>query len=78
MVLQDPTDYRVAFSESQDGNIVRVDRVTFETMSIRPQPAPGEPRAALALGHAAHDVAARPEGDLRAGQQGLPVRRTGG
>ncbi len=43
VVLQDPTDYRVAFSESQDGNIVRVDRVTGETMSVRPQPGPGEP-----------------------------------
>ena len=42
-VLQDPTDYRIAFSESQDGNIVRVDRVTGETMGIRPQPGPGEP-----------------------------------
>lgn len=43
VVLQDPTTYRVAFSESQDGNMVRVDRVTGETMSVRPQPAPGEP-----------------------------------
>ena len=43
VVLQDPGDRRVAFSESQDGNMVRVDRVTFETMSIRPQPGPGEP-----------------------------------
>ena len=43
VVLQDPTDYRIAFSESQDGNIVRVDRITGETMGIRPQPAPGEP-----------------------------------
>ncbi|MDQ3070275.1 MAG: hypothetical protein M3R55_11180 [Acidobacteriota bacterium] len=42
VVLQDPTDYRVAYSESQDGNIVRVDRVTGETISIRPQPAAGE------------------------------------
>ena len=42
-MLQDPTDYRIAFSESQDGNIVRVDRVTGETMGIRPQPGPGEP-----------------------------------
>jgi photosystem II stability/assembly factor-like uncharacterized protein len=42
-VLQDPTDYRIAFSESQDGNIVRVDRVTGETMAIRPQPAQGDP-----------------------------------
>jgi hypothetical protein len=43
VVLQDPTDSRVAFSESQDGNIVRVDRVTGETMAVRPQPGPGEP-----------------------------------
>ena len=43
VVLQDPTDYRVAYAESQDGNIVRVDRVTGETMAIRPQAAPGEP-----------------------------------
>jgi photosystem II stability/assembly factor-like uncharacterized protein len=43
VVLQDPTDYRIAFSESQDGNIVRVDRVTGETMGIRPQAASGEP-----------------------------------
>ena len=43
VVLQDPTDYRVAYSESQDGNIARLDRTTFETLSIRPQAAPGEP-----------------------------------
>ena len=43
VVLQDPTDYRIAYSESQDGNMVRIDRRTGETMSIRPQPAPGEP-----------------------------------
>ena len=43
VVLQDPTDFRIAFTESQDGNMSRVDRVTGETMSIRPQPAPGEP-----------------------------------
>jgi hypothetical protein len=43
VVLQDPGDYRIAFSESQDGNIVRVDRVTGETIGIRPTAAPGEP-----------------------------------
>jgi photosystem II stability/assembly factor-like uncharacterized protein len=42
VVLQDPADYRIAFAESQDGNIVRVDRITGETMSVRPQAAPGE------------------------------------
>jgi photosystem II stability/assembly factor-like uncharacterized protein len=43
VALQDPGDYRVAYSESQDGNMVRIDRVTGETISIRPQPEPGEP-----------------------------------
>jgi photosystem II stability/assembly factor-like uncharacterized protein len=43
VVLQDPADNRVIYSESQDGNLVRVDRVTGETMSIRPQAPPGEP-----------------------------------
>jgi photosystem II stability/assembly factor-like uncharacterized protein len=43
VVLQDPTDPRVMYSESQDGNMVRADRVTFETTSIRPQAAPGDP-----------------------------------
>jgi len=42
VVLQDPSDPRVIYSESQDGNMTRIDRVTFESMSIRPQPAPGE------------------------------------
>ena len=42
-VLQDPTDYRIAYSESQDGNIVRVDRVTGETIGVRPVAGPGEP-----------------------------------
>ena len=50
VALQDPTDYRVAYSESQDGNMVRIDRVTGETMSIRPQPAAGRAAAALATG----------------------------
>jgi hypothetical protein len=43
VALQDPGDPRIAYSESQDGNMVRIDRVTGETMSIRPQPEQGEP-----------------------------------
>src|SRR5581483_4168259 len=35
--------FRIAYSESQDGNMVRIDRVTGETESIRPQALPGEP-----------------------------------
>ncbi len=42
VALQDPSDYRTAFSESQDGNMMRVDRVTNETVSMRPLPAAGE------------------------------------
>ena len=37
------TEYRVFYSETQDGNMVRGDRVTGETVSIRLQAAPGEP-----------------------------------
>src|SRR3954468_7936433 len=43
VVLQDPRDNRVIYSESQDGNIVRVDRVTNESMNIRPVAPQGEP-----------------------------------
>ena len=43
VAIQDPTDFRIAYSESQDGNMVRIDRVTGETMSIRPQAQPGDP-----------------------------------
>jgi photosystem II stability/assembly factor-like uncharacterized protein len=43
VVLQDPQDARVIYSESQDGNIVRVDRVTNESMTIRPVPGAKEP-----------------------------------
>jgi photosystem II stability/assembly factor-like uncharacterized protein len=43
VAIQDPTDFRIAYSESQDGNMVRLDRVTGESMSIRPIAPPGEP-----------------------------------
>ena len=43
VALQDPTDYRIAYSESQDGNMTRLDRVTGESISIRPVAAAGEP-----------------------------------
>ena len=44
VVLQDPANYRIAYSESQNGNMVRVDRITGETLSIRPQPEDEEER----------------------------------
>ncbi len=39
----DPKDPRTIYAESQDGNIVRVDRVTNERKAIRPVAARGEP-----------------------------------
>ncbi|HYU80952.1 MAG TPA: hypothetical protein VEK56_18330, partial [Vicinamibacterales bacterium] len=38
----DPTDPRIVYTESQDGNIVRVDRLTNERKAIRPLAARGE------------------------------------
>src|SRR5262249_15628891 len=43
VVVQDPRDNRVIYSESQDGNVTRVDRTTNESISIRPVPPAGEP-----------------------------------
>jgi photosystem II stability/assembly factor-like uncharacterized protein len=42
VAIPDPNDRRIVFAESQDGNVTRIDRVTFETQSIRPLPPPGE------------------------------------
>jgi hypothetical protein len=39
----DPRDPRTVYAESQDGNIVRVDRLTGERKAIRPVAARGEP-----------------------------------
>ena len=35
--LIDPTNHRIVFSESQDGFVNRIDRVTLESKSIRPE-----------------------------------------
>lgn len=40
--LVDPSNPRVMYAESQDGNMNRVDRLTNERTSIRPEPMPGE------------------------------------
>src|SRR4029079_19713035 len=42
VALTDPNASRTAYSESQDGNMVRIDRVTGETVSMRPVAGPGE------------------------------------
>ncbi len=39
----DPADPNIVYAESQNGGMVRHDRRTGENISIRPQPAPGEP-----------------------------------
>ncbi len=39
----DPTDPNVIYAESQEGALTRMDRLTGESKSIRPQTAPGEP-----------------------------------
>ncbi len=40
--LVDPSNPRIMYAESQDGNMNRVDRLTNERTSIRPEPLPGE------------------------------------
>ena len=78
VAAQDPTDFRVAYSESQDGNMVRVDRVTGESMSIRPIAAPGEPALRWHWDTPIVHVAARSEHHLRRRQQSVPLARTAG
>jgi hypothetical protein len=41
--IADPHDSRIIYSESQNGNMARVDRLTNERTSIRPEAAKGEP-----------------------------------
>ncbi len=41
--LIDPLNPRIMYAESQDGRMNRVDRVTNERKTIRPEPADGEP-----------------------------------
>ena len=41
--LQDPSDARFIYGESQDGRMSRVDRITNERKTVRPEAAEGEP-----------------------------------
>lgn len=43
VTLADPRDSRTLYSESQNGNVMRVDRLSLERKNIRPIPARGEP-----------------------------------
>ena len=38
----DPTNSRIIYAESQDGNISRIDKISNERKTIRPLPARGE------------------------------------
>ena len=68
------SDYRIAYSESQDGNMVRIDRVTGETdVDAADCRTRASRRSAMELGHAARHVAAQPEHHLRGRQQGVPL-----
>ena len=40
--LMDPNDPRIVYGESQDGRMSRIDRLTNERTTIRPEPAEGE------------------------------------
>jgi photosystem II stability/assembly factor-like uncharacterized protein len=40
--LMDPTNPRIVYGESQDGRMSRIDRLTNERTTIRPEPADGE------------------------------------
>lgn len=40
--IVDPTNPRIMYAESQNGNMNRIDRLTNERTSIRPEPPPGE------------------------------------
>ena len=41
--LADPRDARTVYGETQDGSLARINPVTGERLTIRPQAAPGEP-----------------------------------
>ncbi|MGE3274871.1 MAG: hypothetical protein AB7O67_07150 [Vicinamibacterales bacterium] len=41
--LMDPSDARIVYGESQDGRMSRIDRLTNERTTIRPETAAGEP-----------------------------------
>ena len=43
VTLADPTNSRILYSESQGGNLNRVDRISQERKNIRPQPPQGAP-----------------------------------
>ena len=71
----DPRDGRTVYAESQDGNIVRVDRLTGERKSIRPVAARGEPPLRWNWNTPIVLSAHNPDTIYVARQQGVQVRR---
>ena len=76
VVLQDPKDNRVIYSESQDGNVIRVDRVTGETMLDPAAAAGGRAGLPLPVGHADRHLAARLGDRLHRRATGASARPT--
>ena len=78
--LMDPTDARIVYAESQDGRMSRIDRLTNERTTVRPEPAeqkPGDTAAvSIQLGHGDAAVAVRSRDDLHRRQPGAEVVRS--
>ena len=74
----DPKDPNIVYGESQYGYIIRYDRKSLESFSIKPYPRPGRADLPLVLGHSLPDFPALGLAALPRGQQGLPVGRPRG
>ena len=72
----DPKDPNTIYAASQNAGIVRFDRRTGERVSIQPQPAKGDPAAALELGRAVHDQPALQHPPLHRLAEALSQRRS--
>ena len=77
VALADPDNPRIMYAESQNGRMHRVDRVTNERQSIRPEPQGDEPELRwnwdTPMLLSPHDFRHR----LRRCEQGLPFARSG-
>ena len=79
----DPRDSRIIYTESQNGNIIRRDKITGESKNIRPSPANVVDRAAgrtglsMELGHADCSLADYARRTVFSGEQGVSFDRPG-
>ena len=63
-IAVDPTDPDTVYLEWQEGNLLRYDRKSHETVYISPKPGPGATAAPLQLGLANHREPARADAPL--------------